>query len=353
MADDTYIEGYLQALIDEHFGEYHINVCVEGCTVILSHMPNNCEIVRDIVQFVRDFPGVNCVVVDRDCLRCRPVKHPTPYQDCYRLNGVWFPQRSVLFKYLVADPRQIRFGAGYRFHDDVFGSRIGCATFGNIFPIFRWIGVGPMCGDMQISIEGGVFAIFQFDPVAREVDGDSVALVNADYVVGIPLTYAYGNWSYRLRLYHQSSHLGDEFLVNRPGFVRLNPSREALELFASWQPNDAIRLYGGAGWVYHSNDGYKIKPFYVAYGFEMRLPGSRDLYQCLYYKPLLAVYIQNWQDVGWNFDANYVLGIEWSKVRGLGQKMRTYFEYHDGFSHEGQFSKLRTSYFSVNISFGW
>ena len=76
----------------------------------------------------------------------------------------------------------------------------------------------------QISISGSVFA--QFD-----LDVNSYDLLNADYIVGIPITMRTGAFSARLRLYHQSSHLGDEFLLREedPTFVRENISYESAE----------------------------------------------------------------------------------------------------------------------------
>ncbi len=56
--------------------------------------------------------------------------------------------------------------------------------------------------------------VFQFDLSAPSSD-----LINTDYVVGVPLSWRSGGWSTRVRLYHQSSHLGDEFLLGRPGSI--------------------------------------------------------------------------------------------------------------------------------------
>ncbi len=352
--DDTYMQGYLQALIDLHFLEHRAIVCVEGCTIYVSNLPNNCLVARSIVRFLADFPGVDRVIVDQNCKKCKPVKHPTPDLDCCNIQGIWFPQGNELYPPMIADPRQVLSGAAWRFHDDIIGSRVGAVKFGDPFPIFRWLNVGPCCGDLQLGFEGGAWAIFKFgDPSLSQGACDGVALINTDFLAGIPLTYACGCWAFRLRFYHISSHLGDEFLVSMPVMARVNPSREALDFFASYQMTDAIRVYGGIGVNTRSDCTFTVKPLYFEYGAELRLLGRRNLYQCLYIQPYLAMHIRNWQDLRWRFDGTYQMGIEVSKLQGLGRKARFFVEYHDGFSFEGQFSKMRTEYVSIGLTYGY
>ena len=42
-------------------------------------------------------------------------------------------------------------------------------------------------------------------------------LINADYIIGLPLTFRRNGFSVRAKLYHQSSHLGDEYLLRERG----------------------------------------------------------------------------------------------------------------------------------------
>src|SRR2546427_8774069 len=57
-------------------------------------------------------------------------------------------------------------------------------------------------------------------------------LINTDYLVGLPLTYRHGSWATRFRLYHQSSHLGDEYLLHTNA-QRVDLTFEAAELLVS------------------------------------------------------------------------------------------------------------------------
>src|SRR6185295_5880290 len=97
---------------------------------------------------------------------------------------------------------------------------------------------------LQISLAGAVFA--QVDLNAASYD-----LMNADYLIGLPITYRVDRFSTRLRLYHQSSHLGDEFLL-REGLpiTRENLSFESVEWLVS-QDLASLRLYAGGEYLLH------------------------------------------------------------------------------------------------------
>src|SRR6185436_2114147 len=92
-------------------------------------------------------------------------------------------------------------------------------------------------------LEGAVFA--QFDLNTQSYD-----LINADYVLGLPMTYRYGAFSGRARVYHQSSHLGDEFVL-RSRIPRENFSFEAGEVILSYDVGPA-RVYAGGEYLIHS-----------------------------------------------------------------------------------------------------
>src|SRR5262249_10845773 len=148
-------------------------------------------------------------------------------------------------------------------NDNVIDKNVIPVSFYDTFPVYRWCRVWPWGGQMQIDIEGAVWATFA--PLQ-----ESAPLINADYYMGFPLTYAIDNWQFRLRGYHISCHLGDEFLINNPGFDRRNPSAEFIDFFASWMFNRYIRLYGGLGYTVHQDETFHINPFFMEAGFEVR-----------------------------------------------------------------------------------
>ncbi len=349
-ATDHFLEGYIQALIDMNFYEFCVRVKVDGCTVYLSNLPKNDLIRNSIIAFVEDLPGVErvCVV---DSLSDEEIQKEESYMVKPRVGGTWFPQTTVLFQPLIADPRQPQYYAEYRMGDDIMGDNTIAVALGDEFPIFRWRDVWPAHGDLQIGILSGIWSVFNMQ---NPHEDEFAELVNTDYLLGFPLSYAFDAWSMRLMLYHISSHLGDEFLVNNPGFIpqRVNPSFEAFEWITSYQLTSGFRFYGGPGFVLHSDSTFSLKTFYLKYGTEMRLLGKKHHYHRLYGTPFLAVNAQNWQVNHWQFDFTGMLGYEWSKLQGIGRKLRIYGKYLNGYG-EGQFFKERTSFFAVGFSWGF
>ncbi|WP_079989493.1 DUF1207 domain-containing protein [Candidatus Protochlamydia phocaeensis] len=276
-----------------------------------------------------------------------------PETDCefarsHHLWGIWFPEGPPLFRPLLADPRQATYSVGWRFNDRVIEKNVIDVSFWDTFPIFRWVDVWCWHGDLQLDLEGGVWAIF--DPLH-----DSSPLVDADYYVGFPLTYAFENWAFRLRGYHISTHIGDEFLLNHPHFDRRNPSIEAFDFFVSNQFTREIRLYGGIGWVACQDDSFRVGEIYLQAGLELRLPqlGYRDYCNRLYGEPFFGMNFYYQSHFKRHINNTYVLGYEWGKVSGNRHKFRLFIEYHDGYSLDGQFCKHPTHYFSVRGSYGY
>lgn len=264
---------------------------------------------------------------------------------CY---GVWMPEDPPLFRPFMADPRQVCYSVAWRFNDNVLDQNNIPVSYGDSFALYRWLNVGPWCGQLQIELEGGLWAVF--DPCC-----ESSPLINADYYVGVPITYAFDKWQFRLRGYHISSHIGDEFLLNHPHFDRRNPSAEYLDFFISHDLTEEIRIFGGLGWVMHQDESFHISPFYSALGFEVRLRrlGFYSAKDVLYGCPILGTYFRGSNDFKNHIDATYVLGYEFGKLCGLYRRLRMFLEYHDGYSVEGQFSEFPTNYFSVRITYGF
>ncbi len=113
--------------------------------------------------------------------------------------------RSPLFEPLTADPRWPRFSASYLdVRDDPELGSVGSVAFGGSIPLFQ--ADAPLEGRWEIGVQAGVFSIF-------DLDSDSYDLVNSDYWVGLPVSARWGGFSFTVRPYHQSSHLGDEYLL--------------------------------------------------------------------------------------------------------------------------------------------
>jgi len=349
-ADDKYFEGYIQALVDMHYYEYKVVVIVKDGNVWLANMPKNILLANSIVAFIKDVPGVKRVV-EIDGVPPEEIVKREEYVNRPKVKGVWFPQTTSLFQPMLANPRQVIYSIGPRFGDRVAGRKAVEISLGDDFPFFRWLDVFKWHGDLQIGLESGIWSVFNMDP--KPNIGGGTALFNTDYYVGIPIVYAVNKWAWRLRVYHISSHLGDEFMVNHPGFKRLNPSFEAVDFYFSYQALDYLRFYGGPGVVAHSDPSFPMKNLYFEYGGEAKFFGKKIYYHKLYGTFFAGVYFRNWQLNNFNMDGTYILGYEWSKLQGVGRKIRIFGEYHHGFSPDGQFMKERTSYWSIRLAYGF
>ena len=152
----------------------------------------------------------------------------------------WLPA-GLLFSPLIADPRWPNFSAGYqRYIGDRDFTDVFAASFGETFPFYRGdIGAGQW----EIGLQASVFSIF-------DLDASSFDLINADYFAALPVSHRYGPFSAIGRVFHESSHLGDEFLL-RTKVERINLSYEGIDAKLSYDLfGGVVRIYGGAGYLF-------------------------------------------------------------------------------------------------------
>ncbi len=344
---NTYLQAYLQGCLDSKFPNSGTVVTVRNGDVILSALPLDKDRANRIEQYVKNFvaDSLKHDIIGLNVVREYAGSEKTALNNQGH-NGIWLPQSTVLFPTQVANPRQVSFSGGIRLHDSVAGQTCTPVSFGDQFPLYRWsnVNIWKTKGDLQLEVEGCVFAVF------NQTDYSS-PLINADYYVAVPLSYAYDEWAYRLRLYHISSHLGDEYLKRKDHAKRLNKSYEAIDFFTAYNITNQIRVYGGPGVIGHSDSEMHLKPLYVQYGMEVRV-GRREWKQ-LYGTPYLAMHFENWQDNDWKIDATFAIGYEWGKINGMGQKIRLSMEYHNGYCDAGQFSRIRDDYLQFRLSYGF
>jgi hypothetical protein len=98
----------------------------------------------------------------------------------------------------------------------------------------------------------------------------SLRRVNTDFFVALQATYRLNDFSTLFRIFHQSSHLGDEFLL-RNRIDRVNLSFEGVDLKLSHRLFDWLRLYGGGAYMFDL-DRPGIKPWATQAGIELQTP---------------------------------------------------------------------------------
>ncbi len=172
--------------------------------------------------------------------------------------------RGDIFDPLFADPKELRSLASCLYTEsDDYKTAIALVGFSERWGIYRWKGKHANEG-WQVGITGGVFAFFDLHTISKD-------LINADYLVGFPLSWRMGKTSTRFRVYHQSSHLGDEYLIGQHP-TRINLSFESMEWLFS-RDLGRLRVYGGGEWIFdrHPDD---LDPWVPHWGAEFRAPLS-------------------------------------------------------------------------------
>ncbi len=261
----------------------------------------------------------------------------------------WFPSDD-LFQPLLADPRQPQFFALWQStqsRNERTNANIGSVGIGENFGFFtRRTG----CNGWQISLLAGIFA--QFD-----LDASNSTLINVDFNVGIPVTWRHGNWSARLRYYHQSSHIGDEFLGANPGFQSIGLQFEEVDMIVSYDVQKWLRLYGG-GAVMVNRQPVTIDRNTAQWGFEARTstPFGRSygfglLSHPILFWPLLTADFKSVEEQDWHINTNLLMGFDMSRV-GSFKRLRILFNYYHGYNPYGQFFySQKTESFGVGAYF--
>lgn len=256
--------------------------------------------------------------------------------------GNWLPELATQFPTMLGDPRIVGYSVGYRSYDKIFKTPSLPVSIGDKFTIYQF---QCFANDrVYLGLEANVWSLF-------EARAKSLSLLNADYYVALPITYLNDRFSIRLRLSHQSSHLGDEFILEKKDVKRLNPSQEALDLFTSYSVTDSFMVFGGVGKVFRCDEHYRIKPYYFVAALNYQINELKVHLGNLEATPYIGYYCNVSQDNHWKMDNTLTIGYQCDKL--YGHKMRLYLEGRDGFSDDGQFSKKRVQYVSLKLLYGY
>ena len=269
----------------------------------------------------------------------------TGVHEAEAVGSVGFPEDQI-FCPLIADPKEPRsfvslLRGTFRSLDDPTGEGTSIASVGvgDTFGLFRIGGPDPGEG-IQLDVMGSIFA--QFDLGAPSND-----LINADYIVGFPLTFRRHGFSFRAKLYHQSSHLGDEYLLRSDEIVRENLSFESIEFLVS-QELGVLRVYLGAERIFRREpDELPDSLFHT--GLEVRSGRARKV------QMLAGVDVKTTERHDWSPAVSGRVGLELGRPGPEGHPGRLImllFEMYQGPSPYGQFFQDDISYLGAGIHIG-
>lgn len=181
-----------------------------------------------------------------------------------------------------------------------------------------------------------MFALFNLDAPSSD-------LVNADYWIGFPLSYRRGPWSYVARVFHQSSHLGDEFILGNPGIDRVNVSYESFEGLASYEW-EHWRVYGGGGYIVSSEP--QLDPKFTHAGIEFIEPRAVSEFDFI-----AAADVHASEELDWARSISLQAGLEFTS--SSSRRLRLMVEHFRGHSLNGQFFRERLRYTGIGLYFGF
>jgi hypothetical protein len=179
---------------------------------------------------------------------------------------------------------------------------------------------------LVLGLEGAAFARFSFQVVTRE-------LVNTDWIFAVPLVWRRGEDWFRLRYFHTSSHLGDEY-QRRFGPSSVNFSRDGADLTAYVRPAAArvrplgLAVYGVVYWSVHSHPEERAL-------WEGRAGLELDPGRGAPWRPFLTLDVHAEECAGWDPRWTLQAGI-WLPGMG-GRPVRLAVQAFEGPSPLGQF----------------
>lgn len=333
--EDAYRRGYLDALLAVRFPDLGLRTVPDRAPDTVTVHARACLAPsqrRAVRKLLEDAGRVAHVRFDRsaDCAHGDPAAGAAAAPLEIRA----LPEQP-LFDPLLADPRQPRFSMSYqRYHTATQSFHAASVAFGEYFGLAE--GTLGRAGATEVGIQGAVFALFNLDAPSKD-------LINADYWIGLPFSYRRGNWSYLVRVFHQSSHLGDEFILGNPGVNRVNLSYEQLEALASYEW-ERVRVYAGGGYMLHSEP--QLARELAHGGIEYTKEGA---FHGLDF--IAAADVRAAQELDWRASVAVQAGFV---LRNTGtHQVRLVLEHFRGHSPNGQFFREPLRYTGVGLYFAF
>ncbi len=373
---NAYISGYVSAILQLKFHLQHIPVQVDGGKVSIGDVPVEEE--NAISHAVRKIQGVRTVqftqppaaqsdssqeALSQKNLGIAPIPQQFPNSTAgkysiglntkdmeragiYHLPDGFLPP-GRLFQPLIADPKWPAFSVAYTYYSPYHPNGLKDVipvSIGDTIPFER--GSWPDHWQWEAGMQADAFAYFNMDTVHSD-------LQNTDFMVGGYFAARHRNFSLLVRYYHQSSHLGDEFLIANPAYyygLRQKISYEELNAIASFDLlHRTVRFYAGAGylvdvapaglghWRFHYGAEYHGAPFFHK--------GT------CFVSPVAGIDFKNWSENNYDTDISAVGGIQLTNGKPDSSKLQLLLEFYRGHSPYGQFYVDKIQYFGLGIHF--
>jgi opacity protein-like surface antigen len=339
-ADDSYIAGYAAAVLEHEFNVPGAILQVHEGVVILTADSLGKVDRQKVITALEKIPGVVRAEIQEGTLPpAVPAAPPeTARQQELPKSDSKFLPHGLLVTPFHADPRWPHFSVASRqISSGVGPSNTGSANFGETFALYR--NAAPLDGQWEVALQAGVFSVFNMNAQSKD-------LVNADYTVGLLTSYRTGPFSGFLRLHHQSSHLGDEFILDSSTPVnRVNLSFEELDLKLSYELTSWFRIYGGGGMLVGRDPSYLSRGTSQV-GTELTSPWTFGGGKV---RPVAYADFQANARSNWRVASSVMAGLQFEDARIGDRKLQVLVEYFGGPSPNGQFYTQNTEWFGLGV----
>ncbi|MBN1783653.1 MAG: DUF1207 domain-containing protein [Alphaproteobacteria bacterium] len=250
---------------------------------------------------------------------------------------------KVLFTPLMVDPAESRMSGMYGFYDmshegGLTLGNVGNVSIGSHRPFFGW--GTQSTGQWQFGVDAAAKMQFMLDQ-------PSLVLAQSDYSFGFDLAWKKNKWSSRIRAYHVSSHLGDEYM-EATGFTRFQYNTEGFDMLVAYRPTDGLRFYAG-GDYYFNIDPADIGTNMAHFGAEYIHP--TPLFANTYF--VMASDFKLYERNKYDFNTTAAMGFQFSKAFDDDRFIRLMLEGYTGSSPHTQFYYTETNYYGVTLQFGF
>ncbi|HEX9155562.1 MAG TPA: DUF1207 domain-containing protein [Nitrospira sp.] len=336
--DDAYIAGYAAAVLRHEFDAPKASLQVEGGVVMVDAESLGTADRTKVMTALEGIPGVVRVEIREGQAHTGVRKQAPAPQEPAESESKFLPH-GLLVAPFHADPRWPHFSMAYRQVTLGQPSDTGSANFGETFALYR--NAAPFDGQWEIALQAGVFSIFNMDAPSGSMD-----LVNADYTVGLLTSYRTGPFSGFLRIHHQSSHLGDEFILNSQTPInRINLSFEEVDLKLSYELTSWLRIYGGGGILVDRDPG-TLGRGTSQVGTELTSPwtfwGGKV-------RPVSYADFQANERSNWRVASSVMAGLQFENARIGDRRLQLLVEYFSGPSPNGQFYTQNTEWIGIGV----
>lgn len=361
--EDSYIAGYAAGVLKHNFKLDLSSVVVQNGVITVPVADLAPQDRARILQVLSEIPGVTAVVPlespNQRSVAASSTPSPAPDKPgtaaiaaapnepaataegpatSSPMLATGFLPEGHLFKPILADPRWPHFSAAYRNYvgGNIAGNNNVAVSFGETIPFYRG-NIGRSTVQWEAGLQAGVFSDFN-------LDSRSFNLINTDFIAAAYGSLRKGRFSTFGRIFHQSSHLGDELLL-QTRLERINLSYEAADLKLAYELPYGVRVYGGGGGIFHKEPS-TLKTWSAQYGAEFRSP-----WQVAQVRPILAVDFKNWEQNNWNTDISARAGFQFDRFRTFSRRLQLLGEYFNGFSPTGQFYREKVEYLGIGAHY--